>query len=305
MTPPHNAAASARDRLLQRAKKESRPFDEVLTYYAIERFLFRLAQTSHVERLVLKGALMLPMWGFSLARATRDIDMLGTTTMTSDEVGAMVRECMQVGVEPDGLEFLPGSIQLSEIRKEERYGGVRATFEARMERTKIHLQLDIGFGDVITPAAIEISYPTLLDQPAPTLSGYPAVTAIAEKLEAIVDLGLGNSRLKDYFDLWRLAGALELDAATLTRAVASTFRRRGTALPAVTPAGLTPAFGGDPTKQRQWSAFIRRIRISDAPTLATVVEQIAAFLQPVLEAAARSEPWPARWQAGGPWKDAG
>jgi hypothetical protein len=214
----------------------------------------------------------------------------------------MVHECMAVPVDADGLEFVPATIALSEIRKEERYGGVRANFEARMERTRIHLQLDIGFGDVVIPGSIEITYPTLLEHPAPVLAGYPAITAIAEKLNAIVDLGMANSRMKDYFDLWSMAGALELDGSWLARAVAATFHRRGTPLPAVPPVGLTPAFGSEPSKQQQWTAFVRRIRLDAPPSLSAVVERVAGFLVPILDTAAGGDqPWKATWRPGGPW----
>jgi hypothetical protein len=302
VTPPRNAAASVRDRLLQRAKREGRPFEELLTYYAIERFLYRLSQTDHASRLVLKGALMLPLWGTSIARATRDIDMLGRVSMSAEAVETMVRECMQVVAEPDGLEYVTDSIVLSEIRKDERYGGVRATFQAGIERTRIHLQLDVGFGDVVTPSPVAISYPTLLDHPAPVLAGYPPVTAIAEKLNAIVDLGMANSRMKDYFDLWSLSRALELDGALLASAIAATFRRRETAIPPAPPVGLTAAFGSDAAKQQQWNAFLRRIRAVDALALHVVVDRVAAFLVPAIAVAARGESWVATWPPGGPWR---
>lgn len=227
--------------------------------------------------------------------------MLGTTRIAPADLDGIVRECMQVAVDPDGLEFLPQSIELAEIRKEERYGGVRVTFEARMERTKIHLQLDVGFGDVVTPSAIEVRYPTLLEQPAPVLAGYPAVTAVAEKFEAIVDLGLANSRMKDYWDLWSIAGALELDGATLATAIAATFRRRGTELPTTPPIGLTHEFGADTSKRQQWAAFVRRLRQRDPPELADVVTRIAELLQPVVDALTRGEAWRAVWPPGGPW----
>lgn len=301
MTAGRNPAASARARLLQRARSEGRPFDEILTYYGIERFLCRLAQTRHRELLVLKGALMLPLWGTSVARATRDIDMLGRTVMTAGEVEQMVRDCIRAEVEPDGLVFLSESIALDEIRKLDRYRGVRATFEGRLERARVHLQLDIGFGDVVTPGAMDIVYPTLLAHAAPRLVGYPVATAIAEKLEAIVDLGMANTRLKDYFDLWSIAGALTLEGAVLRQAVVATFRRRDTPLPSTPPPGLCPAFGGDAAKERQWAAFVRRIRVRDAPRLREVVEFVARFLQPVLDAAARSEVLRATWVPGGPW----
>jgi hypothetical protein len=301
LTATRNRAASALARLLAKAKAGNRPFDEILIYYGIERFLYRLGRTPHAHRFVLKGALMLPLWGSSIARATRDIDMLGTTTMSPAEIEAIVRECMQVIVDPDGLEFLPDSIELSEIRKEERYGGTRATFQARMERTKIHLQLDVGFGDVVTPGPVEIHYPTLLEHAAPVLAGYTAVTAIAEKLSAIVDLGLANSRMKDYWDLWSISGALELHGPTLATAIAATFRRRGMPLPATQPPGLSDEFSADVTKRQQWNAFVRRLRVSEGPDLADVVNRTAGLLQPVLDALGRREDWDATWPPAGPW----
>jgi hypothetical protein len=298
MTGPRNLPASVRERLLQRAKREQRPFDEVLTYYAMERFLYRVSRTQHVERLVLKGALMLPIWGTSIARATRDIDMSGRSPT---DVGAVVQECLAVSVEPDGLEFRPQSVVLSDIRKDEPYGGTRATFEARLENARIRVQVDVGFGDPITPGPVEVTYPTLLDQPAPRLWAYPVATTIAEKLNAIVELGLASSRLKDYFDLWSIARVMEIDGDTLVRAIRATFGRRGTPMGGAVPVGLTPAFGEDASKRAQWSAFTRRIRAQDAPPLDEVVTAVAAFLGPVLTAAAEEGTWGREWGKLGRW----
>lgn len=197
MIEPKNLAASIRERLRQRAATDRRPFDEVLTYYAIERFLFRLSKTSHRDRFVLKGALMLPLWGMSIARATRDIDLLGRGDPTPAEIASMIADCIAVAVHPDAVAFDPASIETSEIREQERYGGTRATFLAYLERARIKMQVDVGLGDVVTPGVVAITYPALLELPAPELAGYPVETTIAEKLEAIVDLGLANSRMKD------------------------------------------------------------------------------------------------------------
>lgn len=206
MTGPKNLAASVRERLRHRAVADGRPFDEVLTYYAIERFLFRLSQTAHRDRFVLKGALMLPLWGMAMARATRDIDLLGRGTPTPDEIAGVIADCIAAEVPPDALEFDASSIETGKIREDERYGGIRATFLAYLERARIKMQVDIGLGDAVTPGVVTIIYPVLLELPAPKLFGYPVETTIAEKLEAIVDLGLANSRMKDFFDLWcRLA----------------------------------------------------------------------------------------------------
>jgi hypothetical protein len=173
-----NLAASVRERLRQRAVADKRPFDEVLTYYAMERFLFRLSRTSHRERFVLKGALMLRIWGETIARATRDIDLLGQQEMTPDELAIVIQECITAEVEPDALQFDASSIVTSEIRKDERYGGVRAEFTCTLERARIKMQVDVGFGDAITPSVVEITYPALLELPPPRLNAYPVETTI-------------------------------------------------------------------------------------------------------------------------------
>jgi hypothetical protein len=295
MTDPKNLAASIRERLRQRAAAGNRPFDEVLTYFAIERFLFRLSKTLHRDRFVLKGALMLPIWGTTIARATRDIDLLGRGSPTPSEIVALIADCIAVAIPPDGLIFDPTSIKAGEIREHERYGGIRATFLAHLERARIHMQVDVGLGDVVTPGVVAIKYPVLLELPAPELSGYPVETTIAEKLEAIVDLGLANSRMKDFFDLWSLLADLELDGATIVKAVGATFGRRGTAIPAEPPIGLTAEFASDRDKVAQWSAFVRRLRIQNPPTLVAVVERIAKFAMPVFVAIITNTGHPARW----------
>jgi hypothetical protein len=302
MKPPKNIAASVRERLRQRAAAQGRPFDEVLTYYAIERFLFRLAQTPHRDRFVLKGALMLPIWGSALARATRDIDFLGRGTLEPEAVATIIADCIRVSVPDDGVVFDSASIKTSEIREDERYGGIRATFLGHLERARINMQVDIGLGDVVTPGIVDVAYPALFDLPAPELSGYPVETAIAEKLHAIVDLGLANSRMKDFFDLWTLLGHLDLDGETLVRAVGATFARRGTTIPSAAPIGLTETFAADRDKLAQWSAFCRRIRLADPQALGTVVARIAGFAQLVFSAASRAAPSPSRWSPGRGWE---
>jgi len=297
VTEPKNLAASIRERLRQRAAAEGRPFDEVLTYYAIERFLFRLSCTSHRERFVLKGALMLPLWNVAIARATRDIDLLARGSLTTDDVANVIADCLAANVEPDAIDFDVASIAVSEIREDTRYGGIRATFIGYLERARIHMQVDIGLGDAITPGVVEINYPALLGQPAPTLDGYPVETTIAEKLEAIVDLGEANSRMKDFFDLWSVLGNLDLDAALIRAAVKATFTRRGTPLPVEVPVGLTEPFAR--AKQTQWSAFLRRLRIEEPSKLPLVIARIVAFAMPMFDPS--NDPG-GRWIAGQGWE---
>ncbi len=300
MTEPKNLAASIRELLRQRSVADHRPFDEVLTYYAIERFLFRLSKAPHRERFILKGALMLPLWGTNVARATRDIDFLGRGNPTPADIAAMIVDCLAVSVPPDALVFDPASIKTAEIREHERYGGIRATFLAHLERARINMQVDVGLGDVVTPGVVAITYPAILDLPAPELSAYPAETTIAEKLEAIVDLGLANSRMKDFFDLWSLLGNLALDGATIAKAVEATFARRRTVIPTEAPLGLTAEFAADRDKLAQWSAFVHRLRLQNPPTLATVVERITKFAIPVFVAISATGTPGTRW-AGIDW----
>lgn len=301
MTEPRNLAASIRERLRQRALAEARPFDEVLTYFAIERFLFRLSRTPHRDRFVLKGALMLPLWGTTIARATRDIDFLGRGALTSEELADVIADCLAVQVPPDAINFDASTILVAEIREDARYGGIRATFLGYLDRARINMQVDVGLGDVVTPAVVAITYPALLDLPAPELAGYPVETTIAEKLEAIVDLGLANSRMKDFFDLWSVLGNLDLDGAIVTSAISATFARRGTAIPEALPNGLTEQFATDRNKVLQWTAFTRRLRIDAPPSLDTVIERLGAFASPLFSAARSGTQIENRWSLARGW----
>jgi hypothetical protein len=287
---PRNLAASVAARLLNQARATGRAYDELLTYYAIERFLFRLASTPHRERFVLKGALMLRLWGADLARTTRDIDLLDRGELSVDELARVIADCTSAPVPADGLVFDAATIRTVAIREQERYGGVRATFIGLLDRSRIAMQVDVGLGDVVTPGVVHIVYPTLLDLPAPELMGYPVETAIAEKLEAIVDLDLANSRMKDFFDLWSLLGYLEIDGDAIVAAVRATFARRGTALPTVLPVGLTPRFADDDAKRTQWSSFLRRIKVT-RPTLGDAIARVASFALPVFVGGAADRYW--------------
>lgn len=213
----------------------------------------------------------------------------------------MIADCIAVTVHPDAIVFDPASIKTSEIREQERYGGTRATFLAHLERARILMQVDVGLGDVVTPGVVAITYPALLELPAPELAGYPVETAIAEKLEAVVDLGLANSRMKDFFDLWNLLANLELDGAVVTKAIGATFARRGTAIPDKEPIGLTAGFAADRDKLAQWSAFTRRLRLDPTPELAVVVARIMDFALPLFAAANKTTVALGRWSLTRRW----
>jgi len=300
-----NIAASVHDRLLARAMAERRPFDELLQYYAIERFLYRLSRSRHVDRFVLKGALMIQIWGGPFSRATRDIDLLSTSVVSVDRMSEIFQDCLDVNVKDDGLRFDAESIRSEEIRLGAEYGGVRVTFRAFLENADIRLQVDVGFGDVGTPKAKPVVYPSLLGLEEPRLLGYTPETTVAEKLQAMVVLDMANSRMKDFLDVWQLAANREFAGRTLARAVRSTFDRRKTPFPGTTPIAFTSAFSENEEKQVQWNAYLRKERIhaqEKPPSLKDAIDVIASFALPVLEALAKGQSFSFHWLPGGPWQ---
>ncbi|MDQ3031756.1 MAG: nucleotidyl transferase AbiEii/AbiGii toxin family protein [Myxococcota bacterium] len=300
--PVENVAASVRARLLARSKLRREDFQLVLTRYAGERFLYRLSRSEHAARFVLKGATLFTLWRGNPHRATRDLDLLGFGPPAPEAVRAALVDVLELDVEADGLVFDLGSLVVRPIREDQDYGGVRGTFVARLEAARIRMQVDVGFGDAITPRAELTELPTMLDLPAPRLRVYPRETVVAEKVEAMCQLGLANSRMKDFYDLAVLSRTFDFDGGILARALRATFANRGTPLPDAPPIALTPEFYGDLAKQTQWRAFVRRANAEDIGDLTTVLVQVRQFIMPVLSAAA-SGTAPSRWTASGSWSD--
>lgn len=275
-----NLAASIRARLKQRADVAKQDFNLTLTHYGLERLLYRLSISAHAPNFLLKGALLFSLWYDLPHRPTRDADLLGFGPDDIDSAVATFREICQIPVE-DGIAFDPASVKGAVIRKEAGYGGVRVDLLAKLDGARIALQVDIGFGDAVTPAPEAISYPVLLDDlPAPQLRAYPKYTVVAEKFHAICLLGMTNTRMKDYFDLWVLLGENTLAQAELHRAIEATFNRRKMAMPTSLPAGLSDAFVADVIKQTQWNAFLKKNRL-DAIALADVVKRLRSELHKV------------------------
>ncbi len=276
--------ASIHARLLNLAKARDEDFNLILTRYAIERFLYRLSLVPARDVYWLKGALLFDLWFDVPHRPTRDADFLGFGSADIGMLASTISEICNVVVD-DGMEFDPASITIEEIREEANYGGLRVRLVSRLGNARCTVQLDVGYGDAVTPGPEEEVYPTLLDdQPLPRLRVYPRATVAAEKLEAIVSLGMTNSRLKDYFDLRALALEGVLDARLLGDAIAATFQRRGTAVPVEVPLGLSDEFARDAAKRAQWKAFLGKSRL-DAPTLDAVIEEVRRFVTEPLKLA--------------------
>lgn len=268
-----NIAASIRARLKQQADAKKQDFNLTLTHYGLERLLYRLSISPHAPNYLLKGALLFSIWYDQPHRPTRDADLLGFGPDDVETAVNAFREISQIAVE-DGIVFDVASVQGAVIRKEAGYGGVRIDLRATLDGARITLQVDIGFGDAVTPAAQIISYPVLLDDlPAPQLRSYPKYTVVAEKLHAICLLGMANTRMKDYFDLWVLMTEGTLNPTELRLAIAATFERRKLAVPSSLPTGLSDAFFEDRTKQTQWAAFLKKNRL-EAMDLTDVVHQL-------------------------------
>jgi predicted nucleotidyltransferase component of viral defense system len=298
-----NLSASVQQRLLNVAQKSDEDFQYVLMRYGLERIMYRLSRSAYAREFVVKGAMLLRIWTVEQYRPTKDLDLLGILERSSEELSEIFKDVCTVTVEEDGLVFLGETIRVCEIREANNNGGRRVTLEARLGKIKIPLQIDIGFGDAVTPEAQPEEFPTLLNFSPPILLTYARETSIAEKFEAIVSLGLTNSRMKDYYDIWLLSQQqFDFDGAILMRAIKATFSRRRTMLPKDIPIGLSKEIISDAGKQSQWQAFLRRSRLhSQELSLQTVVNVIAAFIMPPTAAAAEGKPFSLTWTKCGPW----
>jgi hypothetical protein xoryp_09970 len=281
-----NMAASVRARLLGIAKTQESDFNQVLVRFALERILYRLSQSEHARRFLLKGALLFTLWYDMPHRATRDADLLGFGASDLESVAQVFREIAAISVN-DGIVFDPASVAVEEIRKEAGYGGVRVTIAGELAKARCKTQIDVGFGDAVTPGPVDSVYPVLLnDLPAPRLRVYPTYTVVAEKLHAIALLGMTNSRVKDYFDLSVLLERETLDADLLAQAIKATFERRGMAVPTELPVGLTDEFAHDTSRQALWQSFVKKNELASEP-LAAIVVRLRTALESALNRAVR------------------
>lgn len=298
---PVNVAASVRARLLTVSKERREDYTLTLMNYAAERFLYRLSRSTLRDQFILKGATLFAVRIGQQYRTTRDLDLLGMGEATEAGVNRAIREIAATTVDDDGLAFDVDTLKVLAIREDNRYGGLRAVIQARLGQARIHVQIDVGFGDAITPAATDLEFPTLLtNMPSPNVLAYPTETIVAEKVEAMVDLGISNSRMKDFTDVAMAARRLKFSGEPLIAALRATFGRRGTALPEQI-VGLSERFVEDANALANWKAFATRNEPADFQSLAQVVAELRLFLQEPLDHARTGRSFRASWSPGGPW----
>jgi len=296
-----NIAASVHQRLLNKAKESNRPFNEILQYYTIERFIYRLSNSPHAEKFILKGALMFIVWNTSLSRPTKDIDLLGRINNSVEDIVTAVKDVCAQDVESDGISFNTDTISAMRITEDTDYKGMRVRVQGTLGTIRLFLQIDIGFGDVIVPKASKIVYPTILDFPAPKLKGYSMESTIAEKFQAMVKLGILNSRMKDFYDIWLLSKQFDYKGRMLSTAIQKTFENRKTEIP-IESAIFKDSFNYDRMKEAQWKAFVKKTKLDNAPeTFVEAIAAVKAFIIPIIAALVDGKIFQKTWIAPGPW----
>jgi len=297
-----NITASVHQRLLNKAKESSRPFNELLQHFAIERFIYRLSKSPHSDRFILKGALMFSVWSGPASRPTMDIDLLGNIENRLEVIIAAIKDACAMDVEADGISFNAETVEAGRITEDAEYKGVRVRVQGGLGNARVSLQIDIGFGDVIVPGPSKVAYPALLDFPAPELNGYTMESTIAEKFQAMVKLGVLNSRMKDFYDIWILSREFDFKGEILAEAVEKTFENRNTPI-TLNAAIFDPSFGKNGNKNVQWQGFIRKTKLINAPeSFEEVIAVVKLFLGPLAAWIAERRAFNNIWAAPGPWR---
>ena len=302
-----SVSQSVRDRLLRRTRRTGEDHQVVLTRFALERLLYRLGQLPEGDDFTLKGAFAFLVWEGTLGRQTRDLDLLGHGPPSADRLqNILVRAC-QADVPEDGVEYDAETLEIASIREGNVYDGLRAELISHIGSARLPLQVDVGFGDAVVPPAERKVFPGLLDFPEPELKTYPPETVVAEKVHGMVRFGRANTRMKDFYDIWRISQTVRLEGEDLTDALRATFERRQADFPEETPVALTDTFAGADRKKRQWQAFARQVEEEIA--LDVLIEELRTFLGPLLQVARETSPTEkslgkrplGEWSAGGPW----
>jgi predicted nucleotidyltransferase component of viral defense system len=298
-----NIPASIRQRLLDYARCNDDNFQAILTRYGAERFLYRLSRSNYSDNFVLKGASLFLNWTGEFFRPTKDLDFLSSSSHKLAELVEIIKKICSIQYKQDGIIFLLRTLHGERIREEQEYGGIRVKFEARLATAHIHMQLDIGYGDIVIPAPERKEFPTLLKLSPPVIQMYPPEAMIAEKLHALVSLGMANSRMKDFYDLWILANYFEFDGTNISRAIKATFSSRGSGIPEGEPLPLTPTYFEDLDKRTQWQAFLSKgsFKVQEEE-FSTIIRVLRQFLLKPLKAVKEGRDFKASWKKGGPWQ---
>lgn len=296
-----NVAASVHYRLLSRANASGADPNDVFLRYALERFLYRLSVSPHASSFILKGATLFAVWEEDPHRATRDVDLLGFGEDSAQRLSGVFADMCRVPVPDDGMAFDSASVAVSDIREGQTYQGKRVRLAAKLGTARYTVQIDVGFGDALAAWDTEITMPTLLDYPAPRLRAYPAEAVVAEKLHAMAQHGILNSRMKDIYDVQALAARLAFDGGPLAEAVRLTFERRGRPIRGELPSPLTAEFAADTVMLQRWAGFLRRNRL-EAIELAIAVDRLRAFLLEPWQALGQGDGFAKEWPPGGPWR---
>ena len=298
---PNPLAQSVHTRLLNYAHQTKDDFNLILSRYASERFLYRLSKTSYSDRFILKGASLFLVWMKKMHRPTQDIDLLGFGKIDAEELRTIFSACCTIDVAADGLVFDPGTITIDDIREGQMYLGLRVNIRGNLGTARLFVQIDVGTGDAVFPSPQLMDYPALLDFPAPRLRVYPKEAAIAEKLDSIIERGLRNSRMKDYYDIWLLSTEFDFDGQTLVTAIRETIKHRSRKCETF-PTGLTSEFVENPDKQKQWTAFINKQLVSSSLTLKDVVKTLQSFLTKPIEAIISNSDFSSTWIKNTKWQ---
>ncbi len=298
-----NIPASVRARLQNKARETNRPFSEILQYYGMERFLYRFSRSKYADTFILKGALMFIVWQIPERRTTLDIDFLARYDNQTTAIEKVIKDVCRVPVIPDGLVFDSETVKGRKIKEDADYEGVRVKFHGFMERSRIPMQIDVGFGDVIYPKPKKIDYPVLLDFPEPHLKGYTIESVVSEKFEAMVKLGLLTSRMKDFYDIWLMMRQFGFNGSKLAEALKKTFKHRKTPLPQGKPLFAEEIYDEKSDRQTLWKAFLKKGDIKNAPEkLSVLAREIEEFLVKPLDAVHKVKKFNEEWKAAGPWE---
>lgn len=299
-----NIQASVRDRLRNKAKATNHSFAEILQFYGMERFLYRFSRSKYADKFVLKGALLFTVWQVPERRTTLDIDFLAHYDNQVASIEMAMKDICNISVESDGLTFDVNTVKGRKIQEDADYEGVRINFIGFLERSQIPMQIDVGFSDAIFPKPKIIDYPVLLDFPKPHLKGYAAETVVSEKFEAMVQLGLLNSRMKDFYDVWLLMRRFDFEGSQLAEALKRTFAHRKTSFPQGKQLFVEEIYDETSDRQMLWKTFLSKGNIKHAPEkLSTLARGIEKFLVKPIDAINKGKEFKGEWKAPGTWKD--